>query len=178
MLSKIVLSRNLIYSIKNLGKLNRRSLSDSILNHNSPNASIPLIEHYRSSWPEPQPIVEEGADKMIIPPIRTVSDDKLVFTLKSSFNHGNSIFYPHLKFNPADYKVALQVHTNDLGLNEDELKIFLLMVGPRYNQGKKEVKLTTDRFPNRIENKRYLIMLLENLILETKNIYSISDQYK
>ena len=52
------------------------------------------------------------------------------------------------------------------------------MVGPRYNQGKKQVKLTTDRFPNRIENKRYLIMLLENLLLETKNIYSISDQYK
>jgi hypothetical protein len=178
MLSKIVLSRNLIYSVKNLGKLNIRSLSDSIVNHNSPNATIPLVEHYRSTWPEPQPLVEEGKKIIIKPPIRTIGDDKLVFTLKSSFDHGSSIFFPHLKFNPADYKVALQVNTKDLGLNEDELKIFLLMVGPRFNQGKREVKLTTDRFPNRIENKRYLIMLLENLLLETKNIYSISDQYK
>jgi hypothetical protein len=44
------------------------------------------------------------------------------------------------------------------------------MVGPRYNRSKKEVKLTTTRFPNRIENKKYLIYLLEDLIREAKNL--------
>ena len=38
------------------------------------------------------------------------------------------------------------------------------MVGTRYNVGKKEIKLTCERFPNRIENKRYLVLLLENLV--------------
>jgi len=59
-----------------------------------------------------------------------------------------------------------------LGLTKDEEAIFLEMVGKRYNQGRKEVKLTADRFPNRIENKRYLIVLLENLVTEAKVLCS------
>ena len=47
------------------------------------------------------------------------------------------------------------------------------MVGPRYNVGKQELKLTASRFNNRIENKRYLLFILENLLLETKRITSL-----
>jgi hypothetical protein len=52
------------------------------------------------------------------------------------------------------------------------------MVGSRYNQGKREVRLTADRFPNRIENKRYLVVLLENLISETKKLYKEASKYQ
>ena len=52
------------------------------------------------------------------------------------------------------------------------------MVGSRYNVGKKEIKLTCERFPNRIENKRYLVLLLENLVSECKKLYAMSDKYR
>jgi hypothetical protein len=51
------------------------------------------------------------------------------------------------------------------------------MVGTRYNVGKKEIKLTCERFPNRIENKRYLVLLLENLVRECKKLFAMSDKY-
>ena len=51
------------------------------------------------------------------------------------------------------------------------------MVGTRYNVGKKEIKLTCERFPNRIENKRYLVLLLENLVSECKRLFTMSDKY-
>ena len=52
------------------------------------------------------------------------------------------------------------------------------MIGPRFNTGRREVKLTTDRFPNRIENKKYLINLMDNLVQEAKNLNAIRDQYE
>ena len=51
------------------------------------------------------------------------------------------------------------------------------MVGTRYNVGKKEIKLTCERFPNRIENKRYLVLLLENLVRECKKLFAMSGKY-
>ena len=71
-----------------------------------------------------------------------------------------------------------QVFVRDLGLTKDEEAILLEMVGKRYNQGRKEIKLTADRFPNRIENKRYLIVLLENLVTEAKALCLQASQYK
>ena len=65
-----------------------------------------------------------------------------------------------------------------MGLTKDEEAILLEMVGKRYNQGRKEIKLTADRFPNRIENKRYLIVLLENLVTEAKALCLQASQYK
>ena len=62
------------------------------------------------------------------------------------------------------------MYVADLNLSEDERHIFIRMVGLRYNTGKKEVKLTAERFPNRIENKRYLTYLLECLVVETKKL--------
>jgi hypothetical protein len=64
----------------------------------------------------------------------------------------------------------LQVFTKDLGLTANELKIFLEMVGKRYNQGKREVKIICDRFPNRIENKKFVVLTLERLISESKRL--------
>ena len=51
------------------------------------------------------------------------------------------------------------------------------MVGPRYNTGKKEVRLTSDRFSNRVENKKYLTNLLEKLIAESKLLASTASDY-
>jgi hypothetical protein len=83
-----------------------------------------------------------------------------------------------MKMNPADFKVALMVCVDDLGLTDSQLPVFLHMVGQRYNVGNRTVKLTSDRFPNRIENKRYLVVVLENLLRETRRLDEMSDEEK
>ena len=50
------------------------------------------------------------------------------------------------------------------------------MVGKRFNTGKREITLITERFPNRMENKKYLIFQLEKLIEESRKLAKI-DQF-
>lgn len=156
-----------------------RFLSSRLRDHNSPRSHAPLLESYKTAWPSPalRSAPSEGATSAIAPVMlpRTIPDHKLRFQLKASFSQGSSIFYPHLKFHPADYKVGLVVSTSDLDLSKQELAIFLEMVGPRYNQGKRTVRLTADRFPNRIENKKYLILLLERLLAESKKLALVAN---
>ena len=52
------------------------------------------------------------------------------------------------------------------------------MLGKRYNQGKREFRLISSRFPNRIENKKYLTLLLEKLILEAKELNKNKSKYE
>eukprot|EP01041_Mallomonas_annulata_P009751 gene9751-20277_t len=138
--------------------------------HMNPNASAPLSQAYRNTWPDPKSRPTYAETTL---PKRTIPDSVLRFKLTSTSEHGNAIYYPHLKFHPADCKVSL----DDLGLSTKELPIFLEMVGTRFNPGKREVRLIGDRFPNRIENKRYLVYLLENLLAETRRLSSFSEQF-
>jgi hypothetical protein len=62
-------------------------------------------------------------------------------------------------------------------LNDDEKNVFIALVGKRYNRGRREVKLTADKFPNRIENKRYVHYILEQLVAEAKHLNATKDQY-
>ncbi len=61
----------------------------------------------------------------------------------------------------------------DLGLSDGEEAMFRAMIGKRFNPGKREVRIVCDRFPNRIENKKYAIIQLERLIAESKRIYKM-----
>lgn len=58
----------------------------------------------------------------------------------------------------------------DLELTQLQERIFIKLVGPRFNVGNRKVKLVCDQFQHRIENKRYLIVLLENLKLEAQRL--------
>lgn len=62
-----------------------------------------------------------------------------------------------------------QVSVDKLGLNALERQVFIDLVGSRYH-GTGDVHLIANRFPNRIENKRYLVFLLENLVAEAKRL--------
>lgn len=53
-----------------------------------------------------------------------------------------------------------------------EKDIFVQMVGKRLRVGNGELLLTTDKFPNKMENRKYLVFLLENLIAESKKFYA------
>ena len=70
-----------------------------------PNVKLPLIQDFHSVWPEPRPTTEFIE---AIPP-RTVPENILRFSMRATFDKGMAIFYPHLKFNPADLKVHLKV---------------------------------------------------------------------
>lgn len=74
---------------------------------NSTRSPQPLMEHFRSTWPEPPRMTKEE-EKKFIPP-RTVAESALRFEMTSSFHHGTALYYPHLQYNPADFKVKLMV---------------------------------------------------------------------
>lgn len=71
----------------------------------------------------------------------------------------------------------MQAKISDLGFNSDlDRQIFIEMVGPRYNPGRLEVRLTCDKFPNRLENRKYVIYLLEKLVAESKHLATVDQQ--
>lgn len=78
----------------------------SVLSHNRA-SSTPLIEHYRSAWPDV--LKDKPSAEMPEFPKRTVPDDLLRFSFTANFDAGGAFFYPHLKTNPADFKVRMKV---------------------------------------------------------------------
>ena len=67
------------------------------------------------------------------------------------------------------------MNIDDLKLSNREMKILIEMVGKRFNTGKRQIKLVTERFPNRIENKKYLIFLLETLVNESRKLAIVDE---
>ena len=85
-------------------------------------------------------------------------------------NSAATMFYSHLKQNPVNFKVALNVKIDDLNLSKEESEIFIALVGKRYKHNNRECRITCDRFANRIENKKYATIILERLVAESKRI--------
>lgn len=52
------------------------------------------------------------------------------------------------------------------------------MVGTRYNGPKGTVRLVVKRFANRIENKRYSVLLLEQLLAEARRLTKEGLEYE
>lgn len=79
--------------------------------HHDRTSSSPLIEHYRSAWPDVRPDVPE--DVQIELPERTIPDEHLRFNFTTTFSPGGSYFFTHLESNPADFKVLMKVSCNN-----------------------------------------------------------------
>ena len=69
---------------------------------------------------------------------------------------------------PVEKKAVLSVKVADLGLNETEKHKFLLLSGPRYNVNTEELVMSSEKFPHRKQNKKFLIDTLQKLIKEAK----------
>lgn len=69
-------------------------------------ASMPFIENYRPRWPAPELFLSQEEINI---PKRTVPDEVLKFEMTATMAHGQAIRYPHMEFNPADFKVILYV---------------------------------------------------------------------
>lgn len=140
-------------------------------------SASPLLETFRSSWPDP---VHNAPSKEILEalPERTVPDDVLNFRMTSRLESGTSIFYPHLEIHPGDMKVKLEVYIDNMTLNLIEKKIFIRMLGKRYSHGNGKVTLVCRRFPNRLENKKWLTYTLELLLSKSRALALVSGKYE
>lgn len=69
---------------------------------------------------------------------------------------------------PENRKVRLRVRVKELGLPLVAAQKLVLMSGSRYNFNNDILTLTTERYPTRKQNGRYLMDLLETLVEEAK----------
>ncbi|KAG2226714.1 hypothetical protein INT45_001061 [Circinella minor] len=70
---------------------------------------------------------------------------------------------------PVERKVVLSVKVSDLKLDDKEKHKFLLLAGPRYNVDTEEFVLSSEKFPHRKQNKKYVHDVLNKLLAESKN---------
>ena len=101
-------------------------------------------------------------------PRRTIPDCKLRFDESTESVLGDMEYFPFIAAKPRQVKIALMVRTDDLDLSPVELQNFLQLVGPRYDQSKREVIITCKRFSSMIENKRFAVIRLEELLLQAR----------
>ncbi|GFH45581.1 hypothetical protein CTEN210_02055 [Chaetoceros tenuissimus] len=77
---------------------------------------------------------------------------------------------------PNEYKVILQVKMHHLPLESDiEKEIFHQIVGTRFDHELGELKLTSNQFASRIENKRHLCWMLDRIVLGAKKLAAESN---
>lgn len=79
---------------------------------------------------------------------------------------------------PAEPKVVVELCSKDLTpkyLSEQQRQTFLKLVGPRYNPETDLVRMSSEKFPARAQNKRYLGDLVNKLIKEAKEGDSFAD---
>jgi len=89
----------------------RRFSTNSIKSAARPESFSPLVEQFRTSWPDvaPQSIPVSNELLKAKLPTRTVSEDILRFEMSATYDPGSSLFYAHMKTNPADFKVIVKV---------------------------------------------------------------------
>ncbi|KAI8890277.1 hypothetical protein K501DRAFT_206930 [Backusella circina FSU 941] len=70
---------------------------------------------------------------------------------------------------PVERKVVMSVKVEDLNLTDSQKHKFLLLSGSRYNVNTEELIMSSERFPHRKQNKKFLIDTLNKLIAESKD---------
>ncbi|KAG0164392.1 37S ribosomal protein S24, mitochondrial [Apophysomyces sp. BC1034] len=70
---------------------------------------------------------------------------------------------------PVERKVVLTVKVSDLKLTDAERHKLLLLSGPRYDVNTDEIKLSSEKFPHRKQNKKIVSDILDALVAEAKD---------
>lgn len=69
---------------------------------------------------------------------------------------------------PANRRVVMTAKSSELGLSGKSLHTLRLLAGVRYDYRTDEIKMASERFPERFQNTRYLADTLKKLITEAK----------
>ncbi|KAL4970832.1 mitochondrial 37S ribosomal protein mS35 [Aspergillus stella-maris] len=79
---------------------------------------------------------------------------------------------------PAESKVVVELASKDLApkyLTEAQRQTFLKLVGPRYNPDTDIIRMSSEKFDTRAQNKRYLGDIIQTLLKEAKEGDSFAD---
>lgn len=80
---------------------------DKFIKESIATPGVPFVENYRSAWPD---ISDNTTDETLAHlNSRTIPDSALKFEMKTTFVRGSRIFYSHLNYHPADFKVIMRV---------------------------------------------------------------------
>ena len=94
-----------------------------------------------------------------------ISEHDLTFKTTS---YGRLIDTPHVQHQ--EHKVTMCVRWHVLPLNDFEKRILMEIVGARYKPEHNELKLTSEQFGSRIENKRHLVSMLDRLVFAARKL--------
>lgn len=72
---------------------------------------------------------------------------------------------------PGEHRVTVKVALSAIPFeNDNEKEIFLEIVGSRYNPKKGDLQLSSEKFASRIENKRYLVDMIEKIVMNARKL--------
>jgi hypothetical protein len=94
-----------------------------------------------------------------------IPESKLRFTTTS---FGRTLIAPHV--HPNEHRVVLKINTRNLPLEPPEMEILREIVGNRLNDERQELRLTSNQFGSRIENKRHLVSMLDRIVLSCQRL--------
>ena len=93
---------------------------------------------------------------------RTIPEEALKFEMRTYIHSGRKLPIPEAH-QIGEYKVKLRVAAADLDLDPIAEGRLAYLTGPRFDANSRTLTLTAERFPSRVENRRYLIHQLELL---------------
>ena len=114
---------------------------------------------------QPDIVVDGGAADAAAVAART-ADVEIRFTASTYFDASAGSVPDEHKV--GDFKVALMVTVADLELTAAQRARLLALCGPRYRAETDELKVTCEKFPSRIENKRWGMRMLQDVVDEAR----------
>lgn len=91
--------------------------------------------------------------------------------LRFKAQHVGRSITPHDHVLPHEHRIEMICKMEDLPpLNSLEKEIFLQIVGPRFNRKKNQLRLISNHFASRIENKRHVVSQFERIIESSKKL--------
>lgn len=91
--------------------------------------------------------------------------------LRFKAQHVGRSITPHSHVLPHEHRIEMICKMEDLPpLNALEKEIFLQIVGPRFNHKKNQLRLISNHFASRIENKRHVVSQFERIIESSKKL--------
>jgi hypothetical protein len=86
----------------------------------------------------------------------------------STTSYGRLMLVPHVHVN--EHKVSVKIHTSKLPLNDLEMNLLHEIVGSRLNFEKEELRISSNQFASRIENKRHLVSMLNRIVFACQRL--------
>jgi hypothetical protein len=99
-----------------------------------------------------------------------IPEDELTFKTAS---YQRLLMAPYVQHQ--EHKVSVSLPWNQLPLDDFEKRIMMEIVGSRYRPETNELRLSSEQFGSRIENKRHLTSMLDRLVFAARKLAKEAD---